>query len=302
MHQYRNFMVALAGTDEDAGLIHHAAKIAQLGTANEVRFVHVMAGPGCPSNAVRSHDEALDELQVAVQRHSAGLPASVQVSYDVLTGPLTDQLLAYAAEKQIDLLLLGHRLDPPGRKPLARRLAMKAPCSVWMVPQNSKPSLRRILVPIDFSEPAADSLRVAISLAAMSRGSECLALHVYFNEAVITYEEYGAVLRGQEEQAYQQFVAPINCQGVKLTPLFEEGANVANAIARAAEQHNVDLIVMATRGRSRSSSILLGSVAEEMILESRVPILVVKHFGARLGVLQALLDRRFRHQGDLRTD
>jgi sulfate permease, SulP family len=59
---------------------------------------------------------------------------------------------------------------------------------------------------------------------------------------------------------------------------------------------------MATRGRSRSSSILLGSVTEEMILETRVPILVVKHFGARLGVLQALLDRRFRHQGDLRTD
>jgi len=66
------------------------------------------------------------ELQASVQRHSSGMPASVQIAYDVLTGPLTDQLLAHAAEKQIDLLFLGHRLDPPGRKPLARRLAMKA--------------------------------------------------------------------------------------------------------------------------------------------------------------------------------
>jgi nucleotide-binding universal stress UspA family protein len=294
-------MVALARTDEDAGLIHHATAIAKLGAANEIRFVHVTAGSGSPV-AAPSHDQVLSELKNAVQRHSVGMPSTVQFAYDVLSGPLTDQLLAQAAEKHIDLLLLGHRVQPPGRKPLARRLAMKAPCSVWMVPQNSKHALRRILVPIDFSEPAADSLRVATSLAAMSAGAECLALHVYFNEAVITYEEFGAVLRGQEEQAYRQFIAPINLQGVKVTPLFEEGANVANAIVRTIERHNVDLIVMATRGRSRSSSILLGSVAEETILESPVPILIVKHFGARLGVLQALLDRRFRHQGNLRTD
>ena len=55
------------------------------------------------------------------------------------------------------------------------------------------------------------------------------------------------------------------------------------------EQHEVDLIVMATRGRSRSAAILLGSVTEEMILATGVPLLAVKHFGARLGVLQAAL-------------
>jgi nucleotide-binding universal stress UspA family protein len=249
-----------------------------------------------------SYDQAFSELQAAVQQHSAGMPPSVQVSHDVLQGPLTDQLLSHVAEKHTDLLLLGHRVDSARRKPLARRLAMKAPCSVWMVPQHSKAALRRILVPVDFSEPAADSVRVATSLAALSRNSECLLFHAYFNEAVITYEEYGRVLRGQEQQAFQQFIAPINCQGVKVTPIFEESFNVAHAIGRAADHQNVDLIVMATRGRSRSSSILLGSVTEEMIIETRVPTLVVKHFGARLGVLQALLDRRFRHRGDLHMD
>ena len=301
MHRYQNFMVALARTDEDAVLIRYVTMVAKLGTANEVRFVHVTAAAD-GTLAGPSHDQVVADLQASVQRHSAGMPASVQVAYDVLSGPITDQLLAQAADKQIDLLFLGHRLDPPGRKPLARRLAMKAPCSVWMVPQDSKAALRRILVPVDFSESAADSLRVATSLAALSREADCLALHVYFNEAVITYEEYGRVLRGQEEQAFQQFILPIDCHGVKVTPFFKEGVNVAHIIDRTAEQQGVDLIVMATRGRSRSSSILLGSVTEEMILASRVPILVIKHFGARLGVLQALLDRRFRHQGDIRTD
>jgi nucleotide-binding universal stress UspA family protein len=144
-------------------------------------------------------------------------------------------------------------------------------------------------------------MRVAISMALLSGRAECVALHVYFNEAAVTYEGYDRVLRGEEEKAYQDFIAPINCQGVKVTPLFEEGPNVAHVINRAAAKHGADLIVMATRGRSGSSSILLGSVTEQMIMETRVPLLAVKHFGARLGVLQALLDRRFL-QGGLRTD
>ncbi len=297
MHRYRHLMVGLARTDADAGLIRYAAMVARLGTASEIRFVHVV-----PSSAAHDHNRVLAELQAAVQSHFTGVPATAQVSYDVLTGPLVDRLLAHVAEQQVDLFLVGHGLEALGRRALARRLAMKAPCSVWMVPAAAPATLQRILVPIDFSEPAADSLRVATSMARLSGHAECLALHVYFNEAVITYEENDPVLRGQEEQAYRQFIAPINCQGVQVTPLFEECANVGHAIGRSAERHGADLIVMATRGRSRSAAILLGSVTEEMIIETRVPLLAVKHFGAGMGVLQALLDRRFWQRGGLHTD
>lgn len=301
MHRYRHLMVGLARTESDAGLIRYASMVARLGTTNKVRFVHVLPNSAAPS-AAPDHDRVLAELQAEVQPHFIGVPETAQVSYAVLQGPLVDQLLAYAAEKQVDLLLVGHGLEAPGRRALARRLAMKAPCSVWMVPESAPATLRRILVPIDFSEHAADAMRVATSMARLSGHAECLALHVYFNEAVITYEGYDQVLRGQEEQAYRQFIAPINCQGVKVTPLFEEGANVGHVIGRMAERHGVDLIVMATRGRSRSAAILLGSVTEEMIMDTGMPLLAVKHFGARLGVLQALLDRRFRQRGTLHTD
>ncbi len=297
MHRYQHLMVALAHTDADAGLIRYAAMVAQLGTASEVRFVHVL-----PSSAAHDHDRVLADLHAEVQPHFTGVPATAQVSYAVLTGPLMDGLLAFVAEEQADLLFVGHGLETPGRRTQARRLAMNAPCSVWIVPEGSPVALRSILAPIDFSEHAGDSLRVATSMARLSGQPECLALHVYFNEAAITYEEYDQVLRGQEEQAYRQFIAPINCQGVNVTPLFEEGANVARVIGRVAERQGADLIVMATCGRSRSAAILLGSVTEEMISKTHVPLLAVKHFGARLSVLQALLDRRFRQRGGLHTD
>jgi nucleotide-binding universal stress UspA family protein len=295
MHRYRHLMVGLTNTDADSGLIRYAAFVAQLGTAREVRFVHVLPEPDDPATAP-DHDQVLAKLDAEVRTHFIDVPASVRVACDVLKGPLIDRLLAYAAEQEVELLLVGHRRSHPGRWMLARRLAMKATCSVWLVPEGVPAVLSRILVPIDFSEHAADTLCVATSLARLNGSADCLALHVYFNEARATYAEYDQVLRGKEAQAYQQFIAPINTQGVPVTPLFEEGANVAHVIDRVAAKEGANLIVMATRGRSRSAAILLGSVTEETIIETRIPLLVVKHFGARLGVLQALLDRGFRQK------
>lgn len=293
MHRFRHLMVGLTRTDSDGGLLRYAARVAQLGTVHEVRFVHVLSPDLTTASA---HDEALTAIQTAVSKDFAPSSPTLHVHFDVLKGPLVDRLLAYTAEQEADVLLLGHRKDHPNRYALARRLAMKAPCSVWLVPENSPPTLERPLVAVDFSDHAADTILVATSMARLAGVAECLALHVYFNEARATYEEYDQVIRGQEVKAFQQFLAPLNCQGVTVRPLFEEGANVAHVITRVAEREKADLIVMATRGRSRSAAILLGSVAEETIVETKVPLLVVKHFGARMGVLQALLDRGFRQR------
>jgi sulfate permease, SulP family len=301
MHRYRHLMVGLSRTEADPGLIRYAAMVARLGTATKVRFFHVLPNNSATAS-VSEHDRVQAEMQSEVRTHFIDIPETTQIVFEVLTGPLVDRLLTCVAEKQVDLLVVGHQRDHLQRNALARRLAMKAPCSVWLAPNGAAASLRRILVPIDFSEHSADTMRVATSMANLSGHSECLALHVYFDEARVTYEESDQVLRGHEEQAYRQFIAPINCQGVTVTPIFEESVNVPRTIAAVAERHDVDLIVMATRGRSRSSAILLGSVTEEMIIETKTPLLAVKHFGARLGVLQALLDRTFRRSSGVQFD
>jgi sulfate permease, SulP family len=178
---------------------------------------------------------------------------------------------------------------------------MKAPCSIWMVLEKTPAALRRILVPVDFSEHSADALRVALSLA-HRLGDVCVApLHVYFNAAVVTYEDYDQVLRGQEQKLFETFMSSIDTLGVDLTPVFEECASVAHAINRVAERIAADLIVMPTRGRSRAAAVLLGSVTEETIIETHTPLLVVKHYGAQLGLLQSLFDRKFRQKPDLHT-
>jgi nucleotide-binding universal stress UspA family protein len=295
MQRFRQLLVALGRTEADAGLIRYAALAARLGLAQDVRFVHVLSRrPGGARTAVREQVSA--ELQAQVWAHFTGVPQTVRLHYDVLEGSLLPCLLALVAERQADIVCVGRGHDPRQPAALARRLTREAPCSVWTVPENPPPSLSRILVPIDYSVRAADCLQVALSLARRSARTECLVLHVRFNEALVTYADYAEVTRREEEEEYQRFLALLDCRGVWVTPLFEEGASVARAIHRAAQKHAAELIVMATRGRSRLAALLLGSNTDEAIRDAHVPVLAVKHFGARLGLLQALRDRRFRRR------
>ena len=58
---------------------------------------------------------------------------------------------------------------------------------------------------------------------------------------------------------------------------------------------------MSTRDRSRAS-ILLGSATARAMSETPVPILVVKHFGAKLSLFQALRDHKLWSEQSLKTN
>lgn len=295
MQLFRHLLVGLTQSEADVGLLRYAAMVARLGTVRKARFVHVLPTAATAVTAL-SHDDALAAVKAVVASHFTDVPDHVDVACDVLKGPLLDRLLQFAAEQEDDVAFVGCGRGDTSRRSLARRLAMNASCSLWLVPDGSPPTIRRILVPVDFSEDSADAVQVATSMARLVGATECVALHVYFNDAAVTFEEFDQVIRGQEDDAFRRFIAPIDCHGVRVTPLFVEAANVAGAILRTADEHAADLIVLASRGRSQSAAILLGSVAEATLHETGVATLVVKHFGARLGLLQVLLDRRVKQR------
>jgi nucleotide-binding universal stress UspA family protein len=207
-----------------------------------------------------------------------------------------DSLLSLAADQRCDLILTGEG-PREGRRTLARRLAMKAPCSVWLGPPGAE-RVSRILVPVDFSGRSADALTTAALIAAAFGLEELTTLHVYFDEAVVTYEGHDEVLRGKEAEAFARFLRPLDLQGVSVRSVWEEGPHVAESILRVAGEIKSDLIVMGTRGRSRSAAVLLGSETERVLEASPAPVLAVKHFGSHLGLLETLLDRQFRKRDE----
>ncbi len=83
-------------------------------------------------------------------------------------------------------------------------------------------------------------------------------------------------------------------------PLFVECSSIPRAIQRAAAEHNVDLIVMASRGRTWPGALLRPSNAVQTLKGCPAPLLVLKHFGARQGLFGVIRDPAFRKQNDLR--
>jgi nucleotide-binding universal stress UspA family protein len=195
-----------------------------------------------------------------------------------------EELLRRTVEEQTDVILIGED------RCLARRLVCQAAASVWLIPDESPLQVRRILVPVDFTNRAADCLRVATVLARFA-GAECRTVHVHFRNTLIDTPNEDRAARRSLNETYARFLSSIDTMGVAVTGSMREGSNTGRAVARAAEEEGADLIVMASRGRTPAASWVLESVAEQTIRETRVPLLVVKHFGARLGLWQALREK-----------
>jgi sulfate permease, SulP family len=287
MHLPRKILVAVACTEADGALLDYAAMLAGLFTGASVQLAHVLPEGARKEDAIRQLEPRMpDALRAA--------------SCTILEGDRLDALLRFAAAERVDVVVLGHRQARSGRRSLAKRLAMKAPCSVWLVPEGCAPRLGEMLVPVDYSERAADALAMGTAIGAAAGLERCWTLHVRFNGAAATFDEYADIELAGDEEAFAIFQARIDLHGLDVCPVFEESSNVARTILRVAGEKNCDLIIMGTRGRSPAASVLLGSETEQVLIETSVPVLAVKHYGSRLRLLQVLLEDRFRRRGDLR--
>src|SRR6266540_3364767 len=143
---------------------------------------------------------------------------------------------------------------------------------------DSEPMFDRILVPLDGSAQSAAALPLARMLAQACH-SQLTLMRVATSPAA-----------GEEVATYLARIAS-ELQTAELTVTTEvcSGIDVAPQILWAARDRHVDLIVMATHGRSGMQRALMGSVAESIVAESSVPVLLVRPGGHRSTSLRKLL-------------
>jgi nucleotide-binding universal stress UspA family protein len=143
---------------------------------------------------------------------------------------------------------------------------------------------KKILVPVDGSEPSMRGLREAVKLA-KSQGSQLQLVHVV-NELVFTAAETPpvymdkvidalraegkAVLSKAEEVVREGGLEP---QGVLLESI---GGRAADLIVEQARQWTADLIVIGAHGRRGLRRLALGSDAELVVRSAPVPVLLVR--------------------------
>ena len=140
-------------------------------------------------------------------------------------------------------------------------------------------NLKKILVPVDFSEPCLKALHYALALA-QHFGSQIILMHVIRKASpatrlVINQSKSKNHLREEANRLLNSFIKKHIQIKVNLDQTIKTGVPF-NEIVNTAKRYNVDAIVIATHGYSGLKHITMGSTAERVVRYASCPVLVVR--------------------------
>ena len=140
----------------------------------------------------------------------------------------------------------------------------------------------RVLIPLDDSVFSLNVLPHVTRLLEPDK-TDLYLLHVEPNPESITVDEHvvvyadqaAASVRANSLDTLRPFVHSLEELGFRVTPGISFG-DPATEIGRYAEEKEIDLIAMATHGRTGFSRLLHGSVAQQVMGKVEVPVLLYK--------------------------
>lgn len=142
-------------------------------------------------------------------------------------------------------------------------------------------SLKRILFPTDFSEPAKEAQQYAMALADRF-GAELHLLHVV--PVVIPFPDAASpYVLPEREMEIQVETAKTRLTEILDSTWAKDHVIVASAVMGLAvdeilnytKENEIDLIVVGTHGHTGLTRLLIGSVAEKLVRVASCPVLTV---------------------------
>ena len=146
-------------------------------------------------------------------------------------------------------------------------------------------AFKNILVPTDFTEPSLRAVRLACQLA-RETGAHIAILHVGVDAGSqsdiamagasgVVYAELSAKLEAEQRATLDRIADEEVPDGVPSSKHLRYGEPATRILERLGEGEH-DLIVMGTHGRKGLARVLLGSVAEKVLRDSPVPVLLTR--------------------------
>ena len=138
---------------------------------------------------------------------------------------------------------------------------------------------RNIVIATDGSENTQRAIAYGIKFAKFS-GATVYALHVIDTYSLSQswtagWETMYEILKNEGQKAIYKVKEYGEASGVDVKEVFLEG-HPSSEIIDFAENNDIDLIIMGTLGKTGLDRFLLGSVAENVVRNSKVPVLVVR--------------------------
>jgi nucleotide-binding universal stress UspA family protein len=157
--------------------------------------------------------------------------------------------------------------------------------------------MKKILVPVDFSECSEQALKVAAGLA-KEHNAEIIALHMMgISDAILTNVQTKQMLEGiyyikLAQKRFKEFLDKDYLKGLNVTDTVYNYKDFSELNAVAIE-YNADLIIMGSHGSSGLSEVFVGSNTEKVVRHSDIPVLVVKKEVEKLNAENAVFASDF---------
>jgi nucleotide-binding universal stress UspA family protein len=286
---FDDILFPVDGSDGTEATSQHVFDIA---TANESTLHILNVADTNQVSLVRVQGEVVDALEGEGEQLVAGMAErarrqGVDTVSEVRQGEPYSTILEYAESRGIDLVVM----PTHGRQMLEQillgstteRVVRRSDVPVLTVQPDSDDipdyPYSQVLVPTDGSDPAGAALDLGIGLASKEKST----LHIQsvvtppipsidaLNDAEIAALEEDAAAIVDDATAYAED------NGVSsVTGAVSSESSVHEAILSYVEDHDVELVVVGTQGRTGIDRYLLGSVAESLVRTAPVPVLTVR--------------------------
>lgn len=304
MGEIKRVLVAVDLTEMDETLVQYVAMLSNNISLDKVYFFNVLKNLELPDailkkypNLVAPLDEATTkEIQYTIDE-AAGNQLKAEYEINVTEGNRAEQILKWARIKEVDLIVLGRKSGLEGEGIVSGKVIKLAPCSVIMVPEVLPQSLKKIVIPIDFSAASKLAFDFSIMLYSNIPGLKITCLNIYdvpsgYSISGKSYDEFAEIMKHNAQESIDEFLSEYNTKGTEVEAKIEldENGHIAKKIYQFSIKEKASAIVIGSKGRTQAAAVLIGSIAEKLInLNAQLPLIVVKERRHNMGFLEALL-------------
>jgi nucleotide-binding universal stress UspA family protein len=297
-------MVLMDTSDADKNILKYLEPIATTSETKEIHFFNSISEMKIPEGVLKDFPEIKDKavsdrrLQLETLAKEILPKKLIDISeFHVKEGAPSKAILRFVEKNEIDLVLMGRHKDFIGGGILSNRLARRAECSIFIIPEDAELSINLLHVPCDFSPHSKIAMEEAIKISRKyDNEMKIICQNVYtvpggYHYSGKTYEEFAEIMRQNAEKEYKQFMSEIDHEGVDLEVVYslDTNDNPVTDIIDFALEHEPSAIIIGVKGRTATTALFIGSRAEQLIqYNSSIPMMVVRPKGKNAGIIDLL--------------
>lgn len=284
MDKTRKILVALDLSEMDDHLITYASFLAEKFSPEKVYFVHNIKKYEISDlfkdqlkdlNLEQLISEELDEK--VSKLFKANVPYQVLISED----PYTESLMNYIVQKYgINLVILGNKSKSKGTGVISDKLIRLLKCDILSIPENAQTKLEQIWGGTDFSKETVRVFERADFLRKKTH-AKVTAVHIYSVPVqfapYLDKEEMVPKIEKHTREKFDKFLKRHRFGELDTKIIRGRDSSVAERLALESEKAGVDLLIVGDIGGNLFSSLLVGSVTDELFDRSlKIPLWVAK--------------------------